>query len=127
MPAEELDAEIAAGVVFWGYEDGGSLVAVMGIQAVGDVYLIRHAYTAPASQGRGVGGALLRHLMERSTRPLLVGTWAAAEWALRFYAKHGFERRSPERSAELLRRYWSIPERQVATSVVLEGPANGGH
>jgi GNAT superfamily N-acetyltransferase len=119
MPAAELAEEIAAGVAFWGYEADGTLVGVMGIQPVGDVDLIRHAYTAPAHQGRGVGGALLEHLMRRSTRPLLVGTWAAAEWAIRFYRRHGFEPESRERSAELLRSYWSIPERQIETSVVL--------
>ena len=119
MPAAELAGEIAAGVVFWGCEADGSLAGVMGIQPVGDVELIRHAYTAPAHQGRGIGGALLEHLMRRSTRPMLVGTWAAAEWAIRFYRRHGFEPASRERSAELLRTYWSIPERQIETSVVL--------
>jgi len=119
MPASELDAEIAAGVVFWGYEDGGALLGIMGIQPVADVELIRHAYVAPEVQGRGVGGALLEELMARSTRPLLVGTWATAEWAIRFYERYGFVRCSPERSAELLRRYWEIPERQIETSVVL--------
>jgi GNAT superfamily N-acetyltransferase len=119
MPARELDDEIAAGVAFWGYEDGGELLGVMGVQPVRDVELIRHAYVAPGSQGRGVGGALLEHLVRVSTRPLLVGTWAAAEWAIRFYAAHGFERVAPDRKAELLRRYWTIPERQIATSVVL--------
>jgi GNAT superfamily N-acetyltransferase len=120
MPADELDAEIAAGVVFWGVEDQGELAAVMGIQPVADVELIRHAYTAPEHQGRGLGGALLEHFVGRATRPLLVGTWAAAEWAIRFYATHGFEQTSEARKDELLRRYWDIPARQVATSVVLE-------
>ena len=122
MPAAELDAEIAAGVAFWGYEDGGALLGVMGIQDVADVQLIRHAYVVPSVQGRGIGGALLEHLTARSTRALLVGTWAMAEWAIRFYERHGFERATPERSAELLRRYWDIPERQVDASVVLTGP-----
>jgi GNAT superfamily N-acetyltransferase len=122
MPAEELDAEIAAGVAFWGVEEDGALVAVMGIQDVDDVQLIRHAYTVPERQGRGLGGELLEALAARATRPLLVGTWSAAEWAIRFYERHGFERETPERSAELLRRYWAIPERQIATSVVLTGP-----
>ena len=120
MPAEELDAEIAAGVEFWGYEDGGELLGIMGIQPVRDVDLIRHAYTAPSRQGQGVGGALLSALAAgRGTRPLLVGTWAAATWAIRFYSRHGFEQVSVERKAELLREYWTIPERQVETSVVL--------
>jgi GNAT superfamily N-acetyltransferase len=120
MPAAELDAEIAAGVIFWGYEDAGELLGVMGVQRVRDVELIRHAYVAPGAQRRGVGGALLEHLAERITRPLLVGTWAAAAWAVAFYRRHGFELVAPQRAAELLRAYWSIPERQIATSVVLE-------
>ena len=120
MSAEELDGEIAAGVVFWGYEDGGALLGVMGIQPVGDADLIRHAYVAPGAQRRGVGGALLEHLADGATRRLLVGTWAAAGWAIGFYRRNGFELLPTERGAELLRRYWTIPERQVETSVVLE-------
>jgi GNAT superfamily N-acetyltransferase len=122
MPRAELDAEIAAGVVFWGYEDEGRLTGIMGIQDVGDLDLIRHAYVLPASQGRGVGGALLAQLVDGASRPMLVGTWAAAEWAIRFYERHGFSMTSRERGAELLRRYWSIPERQIETSVVLAKP-----
>ena len=121
MPAHELDDEIAAGVAFWGYEAGGELLGIMGIQPVRDVELIRHAYTVPASQGRGIGGSLLEHLLaNRRARPLLVGTWAAAEWAIRFYRRHGFEPVSTERKTALLQEYWTIPERQVETSVVLE-------
>jgi GNAT superfamily N-acetyltransferase len=119
MPAEQLDAEIAAGVAFWGYEDGGGLLGVMGIQPVDDVDLIRHAYVLPERQGQGIGAALLRHLTQTATRPLLVGTWAAAVWAIRFYERHGFELVCAEEKARLLRTYWTIPERQVATSVVL--------
>jgi GNAT superfamily N-acetyltransferase len=120
MPASELDAEIAAGVEFWGYEaNDGSLLGIMGIQPVGDVELIRHAYVAPGSQRAGIGGELLEHLVARGTRPMLVGTWAAAEWAIRFYLRHGFERVSDARKSELLRTYWRIPERQIETSVVL--------
>ncbi|HYI18339.1 MAG TPA: GNAT family N-acetyltransferase [Solirubrobacteraceae bacterium] len=119
MPPDELDAEIAAGVAFWGYEDEGELAGIMGIQPVRDVELIRHAYVAPARQGHGVGGALLSHLEGRSTRPMLIGTWAAAEWAIRFYRRHGFEPVSVERKTELLKTYWTIPERQIETSVVL--------
>ena len=122
MPAEELDAEIAAGVEFWGAEDEGALAGVMGVQPVRDVDLIRHAYTAPGRQRSGIGGALLEHLVALATRPLLVGTWAAAEWAIAFYRRHGFELESRERTAELLREYWSIPDRQVETSVVLSRP-----
>ena len=119
MPAAALDGEIAAGVAFWGYESRGELLGVMGIQPVRDVVLIRHAYVAPGSQRSGVGGALLEHLRAASTRQLLVGTWAAAQWAIGFYRRHGFELVSPERKAELLRAYWTIPERQIETSVVL--------
>jgi GNAT superfamily N-acetyltransferase len=120
MPAAELDGELAAGVEFWGYEDGGELLGIMGIQRLGEVDLIRHAYVLPGSQGKGVGGALLEHLMQTAERPVLVGTWAAAEWAIRFYRGHGFEQVSPQRKDELLRAYWDIPERQIETSVVLE-------
>jgi GNAT superfamily N-acetyltransferase len=119
MPADELAGEIAAGVAFWGYEAGGALQGVMGIQPVRDVDLIRHAYVSPAVQRGGIGGALLEDLTGRSTRPILVGTWAAADWAVRFYRRHGFELVSPERKAALLREYWTIPERQIETSVVL--------
>jgi GNAT superfamily N-acetyltransferase len=119
MPAAALDAEIARGVAFWGYEDDGHLAGVMGIQPVRDVDLIRHAYVAPAHQGRGIGGALLGHLLAGSTRRTLVGTWAAAEWAIRFYERHGFERVTPQRTAALLKQYWTIPDRQIETSVVL--------
>jgi GNAT superfamily N-acetyltransferase len=119
MAAAELDAEIEAGVTFWGYEADGEPIGVMGVQDVGDVTLIRHAYVAPGSQRRGVGRALLEQLVATTGRPILVGTWAAADWAIRFYERHGFELVGPERTAELLRTYWSIPDRQVETSVVL--------
>jgi GNAT superfamily N-acetyltransferase len=89
---------------------------------VRDVNLVRHAYTAPERQRSGIGRELLDHLVARATRPLLVGTWAAAEWAIAFYERHGFELESRERSAELLREYWSIPDRQLETSVVLSRP-----
>ena len=90
MPRDELDREIAAGVEFWGYEVDGELLGIMGTQRVGDVELIRHAYVAPASQRRGVGGALVEQLTSSLTRPILVGTWAAAHWAISFYRRHGF-------------------------------------
>ncbi len=121
MSAAELDAEIAAGVAFWGAADSaGALVGVMGIQPVLDVELIRHAYVDPARQGEGVGGALLQHLLD-SARPgrLLVGTWAAATWAIAFYERHGFRLVTPAEKDELLARYWDISPRQVETSVVL--------
>ena len=120
MPREQLDAEIAAGVVFWGSERDGGLTGVMGIQRARDVQLIRHAYVLPAQQGSGVGRELLEHLVERADAPLLVGTWAAAAWAIRFYERNGFELVTPRRKDELLREYWDIPARQVETSVVLE-------
>jgi GNAT superfamily N-acetyltransferase len=122
MPARDLDTEIADGVVFWGYEADGTLLGIMGIQAMDDVDLIRHAYVAPGTQRRGIGGALLDHLMREATRRVLVGTWAAAVWAIRFYRRHGFEPVSRERIAPLLRTYWKIPERQIDTSVVLARP-----
>jgi GNAT superfamily N-acetyltransferase len=120
MPADELDAEIAAGVRFWGYEADGALVGIMGIQRVRDVDLIRHAYVSPGDQRRGVGGALLEHLAGPAPRRMLVGTWAAADWAVAFYRRHGFELVSPERKDVLLKTYWTIPDRQIETSVVLE-------
>jgi GNAT superfamily N-acetyltransferase len=123
MDAREFARELAAGVQFWGYEADGRLGGIMGVQRVRDVELIRHAYVRPESQRRGVGAALLRHLLERSTMPVLVGTWAAAEWAIGFYRRAGFELVPRERAAELLRRYWTIPERQIETSVVLAYPA----
>jgi GNAT superfamily N-acetyltransferase len=123
MPADELDEEIAAGVAFWGYEADGALLGIMGIQPLDDVDLIRHAYVSPGSQRHGVGGALLEHLAGSATRTVLVGTWAAAGWAIRFYQRHGFELVSPERKSELLKRYWTIPERQIETSVVLQWSA----
>jgi GNAT superfamily N-acetyltransferase len=126
MPATELDDEIAAGVAFWGYESGGELLGVMGIQAVGDVDLIRHAYVVPGRQRGGVGGALLDHLIGLSTQRMLVGTWAAAGWAVEFYRRHGFELVTPEQKTALLRRYWTIPDRQIETSVVLANPPLGG-
>jgi len=137
MPPAELRAEIAAGVRFWGRFDGPRLIGVMGIQDVADVTLLRHAYVRPGRQRRGVGGELLVHLCRRATGPLLVGTWAGAGWAIRFYERHGFRQVDPVQKDALLRRYWSIPERQVETSVVLRlvapvrapgaGEGVGGH
>jgi len=119
MPADELRHEIDAGVRFWGCFAGHELVGVMGIQDVDDVTLIRHAYVLPAWQRRGVGSRLLAHLTGLSDRRLLVGTWAAATWAVCFYERHGFALVSREEKDRLLRRYWEIPEQQVETSVVL--------
>jgi GNAT superfamily N-acetyltransferase len=122
MPAPELDREISTGVVFWVYEVDGAVVGTMGIQPVRDVDLIRHAYVLPGNQRSGVGGALIGHLRSLSTRRMLVGTWAAAEWAISFYRRHGFELVSPERKTALLKSYWTIPDRQIETSVVLANP-----
>ncbi len=125
MSRAQLEREIAAGVAFWGYEVDGELLGVMGIQPVRDVDLIRHAYVLPASQGHGVGSKLIAHLRGLTTRRMLVGTWAAAESAVRFYQRHGFELVSRERTASLLKQYWTIPDRQIETSVVLANPPLG--
>jgi N-acetylglutamate synthase-like GNAT family acetyltransferase len=119
MPQEELRHEIESGVQFWGYEEAGRLLGVMGIQDVQDVTLVRHAYVRTANRGQGIGGILLAELRKMTTRPILIGTWATATWAIRFYEKHGFRLVTPEEKDRLLKRYWSIPERQVETSVVL--------
>jgi len=119
MPLQDLRAEIAAGVEFWGIQREGSLIAVMGLQPVKDVALIRHAYTRTASQGLGAGTALLEHLVEQTDRPMLVGTWKAATWAIRFYEKRGFRLASEKAKSDLLKKYWTIPDRQVEESVVL--------
>lgn len=119
MSEEALREEMEMGITFWGYEEGDELVGVMGIQPVRDVTLIRHAYVRPDMQNKGIGGKLLTALCRQTTRPLLVGTWADAGWAIRFYEKHGFRLVSSEEKDRLLRSYWSIPERQIETSVVL--------
>ena len=109
-------------MAFWGYESDGELVGVMGLQAVRDVDLIRHAYVLPGRQRLGVGSSLLEHLAGASTQRMLVGTWAAAGWAIRFYRRHGFELVAPGQKTSLLRSYWTIPDRQIETSVVLANP-----
>lgn len=119
MSRAALEAEIAAGVNFWGWEESGALIGVMGLQSVRDATVVRHAYVRPAHQGRGIGGALLTALGSQVAGPLLVGTWAAAEWAIRFYEQHGFRLVSMEEKDRLLGVYWSIPSRQQETSVVL--------
>jgi GNAT superfamily N-acetyltransferase len=120
MNSSQLQAEVAAGVNFWGWDELDTLTGVMGVQRVREATLIRHAYVLPAHQGRGLGGALLKMLTGQASRPLLVGTWAAAEWAIRFYQRHGFRLVSPAEKDRLLNSYWSIPVRQRETSVVLE-------
>ena len=119
MSRAELLCEIVSGVEFWGYEQDGELAGVMGIQDRGEVTLIRHAYVRTCCQRQGSGGLLLHHLESLTRKPLLVGTWASAAWAIAFYRRHGYELVSAEEKDRLLRRYWSIPERQVETSVVL--------
>jgi len=123
MTQPDLQDEISAGVEFWGYELAGDLLGVMGIRSVRDVELIRHAYVKPGSQRLGIGGSLIAHLRTLSTRRMLVGTWADAEWAIRFYQRQGFDL-VPQgtRTAELLKTYWNIPARQIDTSVVLAHP-----
>ncbi|VVB93101.1 Acetyltransferase (GNAT) domain protein [uncultured archaeon] len=124
MSEEELRHEMQEGVIFWGYEMDGELVGVMGIQHVRDVSLIRHSYVRTAKQKKGIGGELLSHLRELATRPILIGTWADAEWAIHFYEKHGFHLVSSGEKDRLLRKYWSILERQIETSVVLAEDIN---
>src|SRR5579864_2123428 len=119
MSREKLQHEIDAGVVFWGYEEAGGLVGVMGIQQFQDVTLVRHAYVRSGSQKRGIGGRLLSHLRGIGSGPMLIGTWADAVWAIQFYEKHGFQLVSRQEKDRLIKRYWSIPERQRETSVVL--------
>jgi GNAT superfamily N-acetyltransferase len=119
MSSEKLRHEIDDGVVFWGYEDDGELAGVMGIQPVQDVTLIRHAYVRTSSQKQGIGARLLSHLREMADRPVLIGTWADAAWAIRFYERYGFEIVGSEEKNRLLKRYWTVPERQIETSVVL--------
>ena len=119
MPAEELASEIGSGVVFWVAEEERRMVGVMGLQDKGDVTLVRHAYVSPVKQRKGVGQALLRHVQGLSGKPVLIGTWAAASWAIDFYQRNGFARVAHEEKERLLRRYWSIPARQIDTSVVL--------
>lgn len=126
MPKEELAREIDAGVVFWCWEVGGDILGVMGIQDVKDVTLIRHAYTLPACQRNGIGSKLLQYLAGLTKRPLLMGTWKNANWAIRFYEKHGFTLVTEEEKNILLKKYWDIPARQVETSVVLSNsPVKG--
>jgi N-acetylglutamate synthase-like GNAT family acetyltransferase len=119
MSREKLRHEIDDGVTFWGFEDGGALAGVMGLQNVQDVTLIRHAYVRTASRNQGIGGKLLSHLRTITSRPVLIGTWADAVWAIGFYEKHGFRVVDQQEKNRLLKTYWNIPDRQVETSVVL--------
>jgi GNAT superfamily N-acetyltransferase len=123
MPVEELQEEIAAGVVFLGYQEDDELVGVMGAQDVQDVTLIRHAYVRTARRNQGVGGQLLARIMKDANRPVLIGTWADAVWAVRFYEANGFAVVSPQEKERLLHKYWTVLDRQIETSVVLADPA----
>jgi len=119
MPLDELEEEIADGVLFWVAEEDGRLLGVMGIQDKGEVALVRHAYVAPSLQRKGVGTKLLRYVQALTGKPVLIGTWADASWAIDFYKRNGFTVVSYADKDYLLRRYWSIPDRQIETSVVL--------
>ena len=122
MSCEELQHEIEAGGSFWGFEDENTLIGVMGIQDKGDVTLIRHAYVRWSHRNRGIGTRLLRILESTTGKPILVGTWADAAWAIAFYQKNGYRLLLAEEKRQLLKKYWTIPERQVETSVVLANP-----
>ena len=123
MSREKLQHGIDDRIVFWGYDDDDHLVGVMGIQEVQDVTLIRHAYVRTTSQKLGIGAQLLEHLRKLATTPALVGTWADAAWAIRFYEKYGFKLVSEAEKNLLLRKYWTISDRQIETSVVLADAA----
>ena len=119
MPADQLASEIDAGVEFWVAHEAGRVLGVMGIQDKGEVALVRHAYVDPSLQRGGVGTRLLRHVIGLTAKPVLIGTWAAATWAIDFYRRNGFRVVDVAEKERLLRKYWSIPARQVETSVVL--------
>jgi GNAT superfamily N-acetyltransferase len=123
MSFQELDSEISAGVYFWAFEREGEVIGVMGIQPIRDVELIRHAYVRPGNQRHGVGAALIAHLRSMSSRRMLVGTWAAATWAIAFYQRQGFVLVPLKQKVALLKSYWTVPERQIEASVVLANPA----
>lgn len=119
MSMDELASEIRSGVEFSCFADGDAIVGVMGIQDKGDVNLIRHAYVRTSARRKGIGARLLAHFRASSDRPILVGTWRAAVWAVSFYEKHGFRRVPDAEAQQLLRKYWNVPPRQMETSVVL--------
>lgn len=119
MTLEALEQEIRDEVVFWCYEKNGVLLGVMGIQDRGPVTLMRHAYVRTASRNHGIGTVLLAHLEQLTSKPVLIGTWESAVWAVRFYEKNGYERLSRSQTDALLRKYWRLPDLQISTSVVL--------
>ncbi len=122
MTQEELHEQIADGVEFWCYHCEGTIVGVMGIQQKSDVTLIRHAYVKTIVRNKGVGGKLLRHLSTLTDKPILIGTWEDASWAIGFYIKNGFIQMTDIEKEQLLRKYWNIPLRQIESSVVLVSP-----
>ena len=119
MSEKELQEQIDEGVQFWGWKEQGEMMGVMGIQHRQDVTLIRHAYVRSVYRNKGIGSKLLTHLRSIASAPVLIGTWAAAVWAIDFYKKHGFHLLSASETKSLLREYWNIPDRQVETSVLL--------
>lgn len=119
MSKEELQAQIEDGVRFSCYVDNDEIIGVMGIQDKAEVKLIRHAYVKTKQRNKGIGALLLQELIKDATQPILIGTWKAAAWAIRFYEKHGFRLVGEEEKNRLLKKYWAIPDRQVETSVVL--------
>jgi N-acetylglutamate synthase-like GNAT family acetyltransferase len=119
MTKEEFQTQIEEGVRFSCYVDNDEIIGVMGVQDKEDVELIRHAYVRTKQRKKGVGSLLLRALAEDAKKPILIGTWKAAAWAIRFYEKHGFRLVGEEEKNRLLKKYWTIPDRQVETSVVL--------
>lgn len=119
MSLDEMEEEMATGVAFWVVEEESLLLGVMGIQDKGQVALVRHAYVAPRMQRKGVGSRLLRHVEGLADKPMLVGTWADASWAIEFYRRNGFTTVPYRQKNALLRKFWSIPPRQIETSVVL--------
>ncbi|MCY9670889.1 GNAT family N-acetyltransferase [Paenibacillus alginolyticus] len=119
MTMEELNHEMNEGVMFWGLEENNELLGVMGIQDKGEVSLIRHAYVKTSQRKGGIGTKLLYHLVNLTDKPILIGTWESAEWAINFYLKNGFKLISHEEKGKLLHRFWNVSERQIESSVVL--------
>lgn len=119
MSKKELQEQIGDGVRFSCYVDNNEIIGVMGIQDKADVILIRHAYVRTKQRKKGIGTILLQELIKDAKKPILIGTWKAADWAISFYEKHGFRLVEEEKKNPLLKKYWAIPDRQVETSVVL--------
>lgn len=119
MPMGELTQEIARGVTFYGYRREEKLIGVMGIEPVLDVTLIRHAYVRTEERRAGIGRALLTFLYQLTNRPVLIGTWRDATWAIRFYEKNGFVLVNEDERRRLLQKYWTVPEKQKNVAVVL--------